>query len=177
MRYAISILLALSLLATMCVGGLTTSAQQSNAEPKSQGLQDPTVPGHFSRQHKLPPNAQIGLSPERRAAWDSLTPEQQAQARQQFNEILTKVRQRAAQRPPQDTDENLPETLAFTDQDGRRHLRAATQSKKGPHSFRFITQTAKLDLPARRTMARQSVKFNHAQLRPVKGNFAVLPVQ
>src|SRR5690242_4164235 len=117
MRYAISILLALSLLATMCVGGLTTSAQQSNAGAKSQGLQDPAVPGHFNRQHKLPPNAQVGSKPEGRAAWDSLTPEQQAQARQQFNEILTKVRQRAAQHPPQDTDENPSVALAFTDKD------------------------------------------------------------
>jgi hypothetical protein len=174
MRHAISILLTLSLLATMCVGGLTSSAQQSNAGQKSQGLQDPSVPGH-GYQHKLPPSARIGSTPERRAAWDKLTPEQKAQAYRQLDEIITKARQKAAQQPSQDTDENLPVALAFADKDGRHHLHAATQSKKESHSFRFITQTAKLDLQTQRTRARQPVKFNHAQLVPA--NFAALPVQ
>src|SRR5205085_2315473 len=174
MRHAISILLTLSLLATMSAGGLTASAQQSNAGQKPQALQDPFAPGH-GHQHKLPPSARVGSTPERRAAWNKLTPEEKAQARRKLDEIITKVKQQAGQQPPQDNDENAPVALAFTGKDGQRQLHAATQSKKEPHRLRFITQTAKLDLQMRRTTARKSVRFNHAQL--VKGNFAALAMQ
>lgn len=115
MRILITILTMLSLLLTMCAGSFTSTAQQQN------NLQDPFAPGQvFAR--NLHPSAVIGSTPERRAAWEGLTPEQQSKALAEFRTMIEDLKEQnlAAMRSQMPTDFDL--TLAFTGDNGQRLL-------------------------------------------------------
>jgi Domain of unknown function (DUF4214) len=176
MRHAISILLTLCLLTVMNGGAMSALARQSNGQQPAQA-QDPFAPGR-ARQHKLPPSARIGSTPERKAAWDRMTPEQKEEIRRKLNEIITQAKQKAGKQPTADADDNGQVTLAFTGKDNKRLLRSAAQSHRAPRSLKFVAQqTARLDRPAARAGSRRAASFNHPQLASARRSLAAMTMQ
>ncbi|HEU4710954.1 MAG TPA: hypothetical protein VFS76_05280 [Pyrinomonadaceae bacterium] len=110
MKSLITVLTTLSLLLATCAGSFTSTAQLTN-------LQDPFEAGNgFTR--KLPPNAVIGSTPERKAAWDSLTPEQKETVLTEYRTIIENLQNERQQEGRREVDS----TLAFTDDNGQRLL-------------------------------------------------------
>lgn len=124
MKRITSVLTTLSLLLTICAGSFTTIAQQPNE------IQDPFDAGkNFTR--KMHPSAVIGSTPERKAAWERLTPEQQAQAIERFRGIIEDVKKKALADKPEQKRTAVDSTLAFTDKTGKRLLVKAKTKEVG----------------------------------------------
>lgn len=113
MKRLISIFTTLSLLLALYAGHSTTPAQQSN-----------TGRDHFKsrRNFKTHPKAVIGSTPERRAAWEKLSPEQQAKVLEKFSTIIQEAKAKAAKEKRGQKPEVIETELAFTDKDGKRQI-------------------------------------------------------
>src|SRR5215207_7622472 len=110
MKSLIAVLTTLSLLLATCASTFTSTAQTTN-------IQDPFEPGKgFTR--KMPASAVIGSTPERKAAWDALTPEQKETALTSLQTIIENLRNERQQEGRTELDS----TLAFTDDNGQRLL-------------------------------------------------------
>jgi hypothetical protein len=113
MKSLITVLTTLSLLLATYAGTFTSTAQTTN-------IQDPFESGKgFTR--KIPPSAVIGSTPERKAAWDALTPEQKETALTEYRTVIENLRNERQQEARTDVDS----TLAFTDDNGQRLLMTA----------------------------------------------------
>jgi hypothetical protein len=95
MKRVVSFLIALSLLLTITAGSFISSAQQVNKEQKTQS--DMGAPRATSREFldKLPPSLRRGASPEARAAWEKLTPQQREVVKAKVNQLFEEARAKA----------------------------------------------------------------------------------
>jgi hypothetical protein len=107
MKSLLSILTVLSLLVTGSVGGFTASAQQSSAS------QDPFAAPRRDFIQKLPPSARIGTSPEAKAAWDKLTPEERKQVVEKFRALFAAAEEQVDKENP--FQQRPPKTLLEAD--------------------------------------------------------------
>lgn len=108
MKRFISFLMMLSLLTTMIAGSFSSSAQQLNKERKTQA---PFAPPRARSQEfldKLPPNIRRGGTPEAKAAWDQLTPEQREVVKAKVNAIFEEARAKAVREKGQMTGNGRP---------------------------------------------------------------------
>lgn len=169
MRYAVSILLALSLLAVTI-----PSTSPSMAQAPAQSAQAPAAaedlftPGHGPKK-KLPASARVGSTPERKAAWDKATPEQREKALKIFQDILASAKQKAEKKMAQsnraaEDEEATPVSVAFSDKSGRQKLLPAVQSSKAREPFQLITRGVASLAPKERRGGRGGVRFGHAAL-------------
>lgn len=134
MKRLISILTTFSILLTVCAGSFSTSAQQSSTN------QDPFAAPR--RPVQMHPKAVIGSTPERKAAWERLTPEQRKEVQEKFRAIVAEAKQKAEQEKDKSnvarktwqdvirgkqssTEADL--TLVFTDKQGNRRLLKAKE--------------------------------------------------
>lgn len=110
MKSLIAVLTTLSLLLATCAGTFTSTAQSTD-------IQDPFEPGKgFTR--RMPPSAVIGSTPERKAAWDALTPEQKEAVLTEYHTIIENLQN---ERSPEGRTE-VDSTLAFAADNGQRLL-------------------------------------------------------
>ncbi|HEX8503513.1 MAG TPA: DUF4214 domain-containing protein [Pyrinomonadaceae bacterium] len=124
-----SILLTTILLAVVTAGGFGSRAQA----PKAAGRDGDAAPaawrGFAPKQH---PQARIGSTPERRAAWERLTPAEQQKVRERFQQILEGAMQKAQKERRADAEEPTDTTAVVSGKDGmRRSLKAKAGKKAG----------------------------------------------
>lgn len=116
MKRLVSILTTASLMLSICASGFTTSAQQSSAD------QNPFAAPRKDFLKKMHPSARIGSTPERKAAWDKLAPEQQAKVQEKLRDIINKAKEKAEKEHKAKKRVESDTTLSFTDKKGKRKL-------------------------------------------------------
>jgi hypothetical protein len=126
MMRTISILLTLCLLLTALSGGLTTRAQKT--EKPQQDAASPGANKGFG--NKLHPQARIGSTPERKAAWDRLTDKEKEKVSERFQKILAKAEQKAQKNPDPDADKTTDTTVTLSDKNGNKQSRPAKMGRK-----------------------------------------------
>lgn len=95
MKRLFSILTVITLLITVTTGGFRTSAQQSNTNNIPQ---DPfATPRAKQREFldKLPDSIKRGATPEAKAAWDKLTPEERERVKTKVDKIFEEAKAKA----------------------------------------------------------------------------------
>ncbi|MBV9211193.1 MAG: hypothetical protein JOZ52_11215, partial [Acidobacteria bacterium] len=109
MKRVISFLIVLSLLTTIA-GSFTSSAQQQDKAPQAQSPL--AVPRARSKEFmdKLPPSLQRGATPEAKAAWDKLTPEQRAVVKAKVDGLIETARADAARQQARSNGNGTPGT-------------------------------------------------------------------
>lgn len=147
MRRIISVLTIVCLSLTLCIGGLPVSAQQINND---KNLEDPfATPRAKTKEFfdKLPESLKRGASPEAKAAWDKLTPQEREKVKAKVDKIFEEAKAKAvkekearrAQKRERKTwrdvikgksnDTGSDITLLFSDKQGTRKLIKAKESE------------------------------------------------
>lgn len=161
MKSLVSLVLAASMILTVCSGGgrFNVLAQECDT------CQSPSIPKELLK--KLPRSANVGASPEARAAWERATPEQRAKAHKKLREVMGRVMKDVARgryapnRKPitwkdiikgkvSGDDEDAP--LTFTDKEGKhqtvkakgRELSASLDSSQSGSNQTTSNQTTSL---------------------------------
>lgn len=91
----------------------------------SRPLNNPTQrknPFKARKNLKTHPKAVIGSTAERKAAWERLTPEQQAKVLEKFRTIIEDAKAKAIKERRQQKREVVETVFAFTDKQGNRQL-------------------------------------------------------
>jgi hypothetical protein len=94
-----------------------------NSNDRTQGV--PFHPGQVLKQRKLPPNARIGSTPERKAALENLTPIERENVRKMFNDIVAKAAKNEELKKRYKEEEPTSLPLVFSDKDGNRQVRTS----------------------------------------------------
>lgn len=186
MKSLLSILTVLSLLVTGSVGGFTASAQQSSAP------RDPFAAPRRDFIQKLPPSARIGASPEAKAAWDKLTPEERKQVVEKFRALFAAAKEQAnkenpfQQRPPKTWKETIrggqspadfDVTVAFTDRRGNRQLIRAKEQVNPILDAPALAQSLQARLKKQRAAKDNCAKTQLAMGKRLRVRSGILPVQ
>lgn len=170
-----SILLTVTLLAAVSAGGLGARAQNPKADPKN-GAQ-----ARKESAARLHPQARIGSTPERKAAWERLTPAERRGAEERFKQIFEGAAEKARKERGAGADETTDATAVVSDGDGnRRTVKAKAGRKSGSLKPAAGAQAGDLSAPARdrgvafvkasaRTTARPALAARPAPPAPQSG--------
>ncbi|HEX8335523.1 MAG TPA: DUF4214 domain-containing protein, partial [Pyrinomonadaceae bacterium] len=171
-----SILLTVTLLVAVSAGGLGARAQDPKADPKN-GAQARKE----SSAAKLHPQARIGSTPERKAAWERLTPAERRGVEDRFKQIFEGAAAKARKERGAGADETTDATAVVSDEAGnRRTLKAKAGRKSGSLKLAAGAQAGDTRAPARdrgvtfvkasaRTTARPALAARPAPLAPQSG--------
>lgn len=127
MMRTISILLTLCLLLSVVSAGLTTRAQNSKTTQE-----DAAAPSGVEKRlgRKLHPEARIGSTPERKAAWDKLSAKEQQKVKERFDRILRNAEQKAQKEQDPEADQTIDTTVTLSDKQGVKESRPAKMGRK-----------------------------------------------
>lgn len=162
MRRAICILITTGLLLGLGVAPWRGQAQQGGKPEQARP----------EKQMKLHPQARLGSTPERKAAWDKLSAADKEKAMAKFNETLEKAMKKAEKERGKSAGEELATEFITTDRHGNRQVRPGKHARRGKSALKKGESASLLRpvAPGRggRVAARQDARavFQPASLEP-----------
>lgn len=144
MNRFISLVVMLSLVSSMAVFA------QSPVDPFGAGYQYQPIPA----------GAQLGLSPEAKSAWESLSEKSKEEYRENLSNIIEQVRQNG---PPPGSDQTT-ESIAFTKDDATRSFNFAERSSEASSQFVFDAPAPSGVMPSCGQSIEQFIKATYQTL-------------
>lgn len=195
MKKITSILTALSILLTLCVGFNTSAQKPGNDKPKDKSNGEDLLTMSLRKNwDKVPERMKAALAPEAKAGWEKFTPWQREKLKAKLREIMRSDAVQQAEPGNEGSSAGEESTLSFVDSAGNHRQMKATRhdasigprrraSTEGRTNNRAATRRAKAPWqeswasPGSVVPIVESGKLHHARRTPLRNSTTAIAPQ
>src|SRR5260370_15227115 len=195
MKKITSILTALSILLTLCVGFNTSAQKSGNDKPKDRSNGEDSLTKSLRKNwDKVPERMKAALAPEAKAGWERFTPRQREKLKAKLHEMIRTETARRAEQGNEESNAVEGSTLSFVDSAGNhRQMKATRRDANSGTRRRTSTEGRKNNRASARTARApweeswaspgsvvpnvESGKLHHARRTSVRNSTTVIAPQ